>query len=110
MVIMAKRVPFALVYAAEVKRHLRAIDAKYHSMIQAEAQNQLSFDPHVETRNRKPLKRPIAKVADWELRLGPKNRFRIFYKVDTESREVNVLAIGVKDRNRLLIAGEEFQE
>ena len=63
----------------------------------------------METRNRKPLKRPIAFGADWELRLGPDNRFRVFYQVNTESREVRVLAIGVKDRNRLLFGGEEFE-
>jgi len=26
------------------------------------------------------IKRPIAFGADWELRLGPKNRFRVFYR------------------------------
>lgn len=106
---MVKKSPFALVYAAEVKQHLRAIESKYHSVIQAEAETQLLFDPNVETRNRKPLKRPIAFGADWELRLGPDNRFRVFYQVNAESREVRVLAIGVKDRNRLLIGGEEFE-
>ncbi len=106
---MAKRTPFALVYAAEVKRHLRAIETKYHSLIQAEAEAQLLFDPDVETRNRKPLKRPIAFGADWELRLGPENRFRVFYQVKAESREVRVLAVGVKDRNRLFIGGEELE-
>src|ERR1700730_2681767 len=34
MVIMAKTPPFALVYAAEVKQHLRAIETKHHSLIQ----------------------------------------------------------------------------
>jgi hypothetical protein len=62
----------------------------------------------VETRNRKPLKRPTAFGADWELRLGPDNRFRVFYQVDREGHGVRVLAVGVKDRNRLLIGGEEF--
>ena len=106
---MAKKSPFALVYAAEVKQHLLAIETKYHSLIRSEAEARLAFDPDVETRNRKPLKRPIAFGADWELRLGPENRFRVFYQVNAESREVRVLAIGVKDRNRLCIGGEEFE-
>jgi hypothetical protein len=106
--VMAKKPPFALVYAEEVKHHLRAIETKYHSLIQSELEGQLRFEPEVETRNRKPLKRPIAFGADWELRLGPDNRFRVFYQVNADSREVRVLAIGVKDRNRLLIGGEEF--
>jgi len=110
MVIMAKKTPFALVYAAEVKQHLRAIETKLHSLIRAETEAQLLFDPDVETRNRKPLKRPIAFGADWELRLGPENRFRVFYQVNEDRREVRVLAVGVKDRSRLLIGGEEFKE
>ncbi len=109
MVIMAKKPPFALVYADEVKLHLRAIETKYHSLIRSEAEAQLLFDPNVETRNRKPLKRPLAFGADWELRLGPENRFRVFYQVKAERRQVRVLAVGVKERNRLLIGGEEFE-
>lgn len=106
---MAKKPAFALVYAAEVKQHLLAIEAKYHSLIRSEAEARLAFDPDVETRNRKPLKRPIAFGADWELRLGPENRFRVFYQVDTEGHEVRILAVGVKDRNRLFIGEEEFE-
>jgi hypothetical protein len=106
--VMAKKPPFVLVYADDVKRHLRAIETKYHSLIQSLVEEQLLYEPEVETRNRKPLKRPVAVGADWELRLGPDNRFRIFYQVQGESREVRVLAIGVKIRNRLFIGGKEF--
>jgi hypothetical protein len=109
IVIMAKKPLFALVYADEVKQHLRAIETKYHVVIRSEAEAQLLFDADVETRNRKPLKRPSAFGADWELRLGPDNRFRVFYQVNAASREVRVLAIGVKDRNRLVIGTEEFE-
>ena len=107
--VMAKTSPFALVYADEVKKHLRAVETKYHSLIQSEIEGQLRFEPAVETRNRKPLKRPISFGADWELRLGPDNRFRVFYQVNGENREVRVLAVGVKDRSRLFIGGEEFE-
>jgi len=109
MMVMAKKQPFALVYADEVKQHLRAIETKFHSLIQSEVEAQLLHNPEVETRNRKPLKRPITFGADWELRLGPENRFRVFYQVNAESREVRVLAIGVKDRSRLFFGGEEFE-
>jgi mRNA-degrading endonuclease RelE of RelBE toxin-antitoxin system len=106
---MAKRPPFTLVYADEVKDHLRAIDTKFHAIIQGEIEAQLLHEPNVETRNRKPLKRPMAIGADWELRLGPDNRFRVFYQVNAEAREVRVLAVGVKDRTRLFFAGKEFE-
>ena len=40
---------------------------------------------------------------------GPDNRFRVFYDVDAAAQAVQVLAIGVKDRSRLLIGGEEYE-
>ena len=109
IIVVAKKQPFTLVYADEIKEHLRAIEAKYHSVIQSAIETQLLHNPDVETRNRKPLKRPIAFGANWELRLGPDNRFRVFYQVNTENREVRVLAVGVKDRSRLFFGGEEFE-
>jgi len=109
IVVMAKKPPFILLYADAVKEHLRAIESKYYSVIEAGIAAQLLHEPDVETRNRKPLKRPIGFGADWELRLGPDNRFRVFYQVRAESREVLVLAVGVKDRNRLYFGGEEFE-
>src|SRR4051794_6811755 len=98
---MVKKQSFALVYADEVKQHLRSIEAKHRTLIQSEVEAQLLFEPDVETRNRKPLKRPIASGAEWELRLGPANRFRVFYQVKPDHHEVLILAIGVKERNRL---------
>ena len=108
IMVMVKKQPFVVVYADEVKEHLRAIESKYHSLIQSAVETQLVHEPDVETRNRKPLKRPIAFGADWELRLGPDNRFRVFYSVNAESHEVRVLAIGIKIRAQLFIGGEEF--
>jgi len=105
--IMAKKQPFAIVYAADVKQHLRVIDIKYHRLIRSEVAAQLLFEPDVETRNRKPLQRPMVFGANWELRLGPDNRFRVFYEVNAEDLTVRVLAVGVKDRARLYIGGEE---
>jgi len=47
--------------------------------------------------------------SSWELRCGPANQFRVFYELAPDAREVWVLAIGVKDRDRLFIAGKEFE-
>ena len=75
------RRPFALVYDPEVKAHLRAIEPKYRGVIRTAIEEQLRFEPETETRNRKPLQRPVAFEATWELRFGPDNRFRAFYAV-----------------------------
>jgi plasmid stabilization system protein ParE len=107
--VMAKKQPFVLTYDLEVTAHLQAIEPKYHSLIRATIEEQLLFEPERATRNRKQLERPIDLGARWELRLGPDNRFRVFYRVDAEQQQVRILAIAVKDRNRLFIAGEEVK-
>src|SRR5207248_4081805 len=80
--VMAKRQPFTLIYDPEVGRHLAAIEPKYHSLIRTAIEEQLRYEPETATRNRKQLERPIDLGARWELRLGPGNRFRVFYRVD----------------------------
>jgi hypothetical protein len=66
---------------------------------------QLRYEPLRETRNRKPL-RPNP-LAPWELRVG---LLRVFYEVDAvESHLVNVLAIGMKKGNRLIVSGKEIE-
>jgi mRNA-degrading endonuclease RelE of RelBE toxin-antitoxin system len=104
---MTKKQPFALIYDPEVKGHLDAIEPKYHSLIGNTIEEQLRFEPETATRHRKQLKQPTGLGARWELRLGPNNRFRVFYRVDDEQRQVRILAVGVKERNRLFLGGEE---
>jgi mRNA-degrading endonuclease RelE of RelBE toxin-antitoxin system len=109
LVTMVRRRPYSLVYAPEVKRHLQAIKPQHYSMIRETLQEQLLFEPDVETRNRKPLRQPAVFEAQWELRFGPGNQFRVFHEIDREGGNVYVLAIGVKERNRLLIGGQEVE-
>src|SRR5438132_5831297 len=106
---MAKQPIFALSFAPEATEHLDLIDSKYHGLLRRAINEQLTHTPTAETRNRKPLDQPAPFGASWELRCGPDNRFRIFYDVDSAAHEVQVLAIGLKDRNRLLIGGEEYE-
>ena len=66
---------------------------------------QLADQGAVETRNRKPM-RPNP-LAPWELRVG---ELRVYYDVEEEPEKlVTVLAIGVKDRSRVIIGGEEVE-
>jgi hypothetical protein len=92
-----------------VRGHLEAIERKYYQLIRKTIETQLRFGPDVEAGNRKPLKRSITAGGDWEIRFGPKNRFRVFYEVNQERDEVHILAIGVKVGNRLFIGGKEVQ-
>ena len=108
MVIMTRR-PFRLVYDPEVIQHLRQIERKHHALIRQTIEKQLGYEPEEETRNRKPLVSPAALGATWEIRFGPGNRFRVFYQTDQDRREVIILAIGIKRRDRLFIGGEKFE-
>jgi mRNA-degrading endonuclease RelE of RelBE toxin-antitoxin system len=92
---------FELRYAPETLSHLDAIERKYHRLIEKTIDQQPSYTPERVTRNRKPLERPGPFGATWELRFGPKNCLRIFYEVQTGAQTVEILAIGVKERNRL---------
>jgi mRNA-degrading endonuclease RelE of RelBE toxin-antitoxin system len=106
---MAKRSKLTLSFAPEGIEHLDKIDPKYYGFLRRTINEQLAHTPTKETRNRKPLEQPAPFGTSWELRCGPANRFRVFYEVDAAAHEVQVLAVGVKDRNRLLIGGEEYQ-
>jgi len=106
---MSPRQKFVLIYAPLTKLHLKTIERKYYSLIRATIEDELQFEPDVETRNRKPLKRPVIFEAEWELRFGPDNKFRVFYDINIESHEVYILAIGVKKGNRLFFGGKEVK-
>lgn len=95
-----------MIYASVTKLQLKAIERKYYSLIRTTIEKELQFEPDIETRNRKPLRRRVTFEAEWELRFGPDNRFRVFYDINLDSHEVNILAIGVKEGNRLFIGGE----
>ena len=100
--------PFEIIYAPIIKAHLKPIEPRYYSLISDTIEEQLWYQPDTETQNRKPLKRPIGFGAQWEVRFGPGNMFRAFYKVDREARQVGILALGVKKGNRLYIGGQEY--
>jgi hypothetical protein len=63
---------------------------------------QLVYQPTVETRNRKPM-RPNP-LAPWELRIG---NLRVYYDVELEPEPVVFIrAVGIKQRNRVRIGSE----
>ena len=100
---------FALIFAPEVVAHLETIERKFHGLIRKQLRLRLTSEPEKDSRNRKPLDVPAPFGAQWELRFGPGNRFRVFYEVDREARTVTILAIGVKDRDVLQIGLEEYR-
>ncbi len=111
---------FIIEFSETVKDDMKWIDKKYHQSILESILEQLQYQPNVETRNRKPLD-PSIREADWELRCGEKNRYRVLYRFwldeapTNETKEnhdqngtVLITAIGEKKNERLWIGGEEL--
>ncbi|OHD63272.1 MAG: hypothetical protein A2176_11870 [Spirochaetes bacterium RBG_13_51_14] len=102
------KLKYNIFYSDEVFSHLLSIDKKYWPQIKHKIIEQLIHEPDTETRNRKPLSNPP--IDDrWELRFGPQNCFRVFYKIDYHNNEVLILAIGVKIKEKLYIGKKEIK-
>jgi mRNA-degrading endonuclease RelE of RelBE toxin-antitoxin system len=95
---------YGIRFAESVKVQLRQLSASQRAQILDAIVQQLSHEPMVETRNRKPL-RPNP-LAPWELRVGD---LRAFYEVATLENEVQILAVGQKRGNSLWIEGKEVR-
>ncbi len=92
-------------YSPAAEDHLRALTARQRAIVFDVVDKQLAHQPGVETRNRKPM-RPNP-MAPWELRVGD---LRVYYDVVEEpDKVVTVVAVGVKDRSRVLIGGKEIE-
>ncbi len=83
---------------------LRWFGKKDGRLLLKEAEQHLSAEPLLESRNMKSL-RPNP-VADRELRLFGK--YRVLFNVDEENGEVTIILVGEKRGNSLLVQGEEF--
>jgi len=96
---------YRIEYSPLAVDHLGTLTTRHQAIIVDAVDRQLSEEPFRETRNRKPM-RPNP-VAPWELRIGV---LRVYYDIveETSGPLVRVLAIGIKQRNRVLIGGEEI--
>ena len=103
-----RRCPYCRIESSispEAEDHLRALTARERSIVLDAVEDRLVNEPTVETRNRKPM-RPNP-LAPWELRL---ERLRVYYDVQEEpERVVQVRAIGIKRRDKVLIGGEVIE-
>ena len=89
----------------EAARMVSGLPARDRAILFEAIARRLAYEPTVENRNRKRL-RPNP-VAPWELRVGP---LRVYFDVKEEPRRtVTIQAVGIKDRSRLLIGGEEVE-
>jgi mRNA-degrading endonuclease RelE of RelBE toxin-antitoxin system len=95
-------------YRVEVTEEARADLNHYPAFerktITTAIREQLTHQPLVETRNRKPLRENP--VAPWELRAG---KFRVLYEVDECALVVTIVGVGHKEHGLLFIQGKEVK-
>ena len=96
---------YRIEYSPACLEHLRRLPAGEQAAVLDAIDRQLAHQPMVETRNRKPM-RPNP-LAPWELRLGHP---RVYYDVEADSEQVvRVLAVGIKERERVRIGDKEMR-
>ncbi len=95
--------PFALAFTKDALDDLAYLKKYEQRLILDELEVQLSREPTMETRNRKPLEPNT--LGEWELRIGV---YRIFYDVDPAESLVKIKAVGYKEHNVLHLRGKEF--
>jgi mRNA-degrading endonuclease RelE of RelBE toxin-antitoxin system len=96
--------PYKIEFAKTVKGHFKYLSVSQRTILLDAIEEQLTHEPLRETRNRKPL-RPNP-IAPWELRSGD---LRVFYEpgIGSDDREIiKILAVGIKQGNRLVIGGK----
>ena len=99
------RLPYHIEYSPDAEDHLRALTARQRAIVLDTVDEQLAYQPTVETRNRKPM-RPNP-LAPWELRIG---NLRVYYDVEEDPEPVvYIRAVGVKERNRVRIGREVIE-
>ena len=95
--------PFVIEYSPDSEGHLRALTASQRGIVLDTVDEQLAYQPDVETKNRKPM-RPNP-VAPWELRIGD---LRVYYDIVYEpDQRVLVRAVGFKRRNSVWFGQQE---
>ena len=97
--------PYEIGYSPAAEENLQGLTARQRTTILDSVDRQLTHEPNVETRNRKPM-RPNP-IAPWELRVGI---LRVYYDIEEQPEpRVTVLAVGRKLRNRVVVGDEEIE-
>ena len=96
---------YRIEYSPEAEDHLRKFPVWQRKIVLDRVDEQLQYQPTVQTKNRK-LMRPNP-LAPYELRLG---NLRVYYDVsDDPEPMVYIRAVGIKEHNILRIGGKVIQ-
>ncbi len=93
---------YSIEYTPKAAQDLKWFKKREQKIILDGIDENLCYEPTIETRNRKHMR--SNDVAEWELRLGD---FRILYNVDEIVRIVEIQRVGEKRGNRFFVRGRE---
>ena len=97
--------PYRVEYSPDSEDYLRAMTARQQRLVLDAVDEQLTYQPTIETINRKPM-RPNP-LAPWELRVGD---LRVYFDVEEgPDPVVLVRAVGRKERHRVRIGREVIE-
>lgn len=90
--------PYQVVFSEEAESHLQFLTVRDQRIVIDAIEEQLPYEPTVLTKNRQPMR--SNPVAAWKLRIG---NLRVYYDVEEPEQMVQILAIGIKERNKVKI-------
>jgi mRNA-degrading endonuclease RelE of RelBE toxin-antitoxin system len=93
---------YDIVYTAEALEDLEWFRKHEQNEIVDGVDQQLRYQPTLETRNRKRMRR--SEQAEWELRIGD---FRVLYNVDGQVQIVEIQRVGEKRGNSFFFRGRK---
>jgi mRNA-degrading endonuclease RelE of RelBE toxin-antitoxin system len=102
------RLESELVFSPDARRQLLQLSVfQQRRLVDAIGKQLIQADPRKETRNKFALD-PPPDCADYELRVGD---LRVLYRAEDEEgvTRVVVALIAKKNRNKLIVEGEEFE-
>jgi len=98
-----RKPPYRIEFTPEADDHFGKLTARDRSTLADAIETQLPHQPTVASRNRGRME--PNPVAEYRLRVG---EMRVYYDVMQAERMVKVKAIGIKDRDRVLVGGKEI--
>jgi mRNA-degrading endonuclease RelE of RelBE toxin-antitoxin system len=101
-------VAYDIRFSGEADEHMGELTARQRATVLDAVDRQLLHEPTKDTRNRKRMQSDKAPfIAPWELRV---DELRVYYDVEEEPKAVvKITAVGIKVRNRVLIAGRGIE-
>lgn len=92
--------PYTIDIPSSTEEDVEWLSVRDQRIVLDEINTQLSYQPTVPTKKRKPLRIPNSLNAEWELRVG---LLRVFYNI--RGNTIAIVAVGYKPGSDLYVGG-----